>query len=110
VADRVPRGQEIRTDQLRGDADVAVAVLHEVLALDRPGRLQVVATGYVQPLDDDRAVELSGAAREAHEHAALIRRLHAPGEVRGRARIEVLVLGIAVARARQREDAVVPRI
>src|SRR5207247_498583 len=47
---------------------------------------------------------------QANEHAALIGRLQAFREVRRGAAVEVLVLRIAVARRRERKDAVVPRM
>ena len=98
------------TQQLCIHDDVAIAVLHEVFARDRPERLDVLLPSHVDPFHDHRAVELRRVGGQPHQHATLVWCRDALFQVRGGAVEEVLVLGVAVAVSRKREQAVIPRI
>jgi hypothetical protein len=76
VAHRVEGVQGVGSDDLRGHANVGIAVPHQLSPRIARDRVHVIAGGDVEPLDDDRAVESLRTLRVANDHARRVRSRH----------------------------------
>src|SRR5262249_37367037 len=69
---RVPHLERLDTDALRRYADPRVAGAHPIVVRLEPIDIEIVPRRHVDPLDDDRAVELPGCRRPAHDDTRLV--------------------------------------